>query len=411
MTACALERKAVLFRFLTAGESHGPTLSAIIEGLPANLTLDFEAINYQLKRRQGGYGRGARQQIETDTIEITSGVRFGRTMGGPITLNVRNRDFENWLDRMSVKPIDGQTPPITQPRPGHADYAGMLKYHSDDLRPILERSSARNTAALVAVGAICRPLLQLAGIEILSHVVVIGGVEAKFAPPIDYRTIASRAEDSVVRCADPEAEARMIAAIDVCMAEGTRDTLGGVFEVVALGCPPGLGSFVHWDRKLDARLAAAMMSIQAIKGVEIGMGFGVGYIPGSKVHDALFFGAEAGFTRGTNNAGGIEGGMTNGEPIVIRAAMKPLSTLPVPLASVDMQTKEPVKAHFERSDVCAVPAAATIGEAMAAIALTGTVLEKFGGDSVEEFTRNMQSYLADITMRGFVPYDTDSAPE
>lgn len=391
-----------MFRFLTGGESHGPSLSAVVEGLPANLPLDLDAINRQLKRRQGGYGRGARQQIETDKAEFLSGIRFGRTMGSPITLLVRNRDFENWLDRMSVTPIETETPPITQPRPGHADFPGMLKYHSEDLRPMLERSSARNTAALVAVGAIARQLLEQVGIEILSHVVVIGGVHAHFPPPIDYREIARRAEESPVRCADPDAEAKMIAAIDVCMTEGTRDTLGGVFETVALGCPPGLGSFMHWDRKLDARLAAAMLSIQAMKGVEIGMGFGVAEIPGSKVHDELFFGTEAGFTRGTNNAGGIEGGMTNGEPVVARVAMKPLSTLPTPLASVDMKTREPVKAHFERSDVCAVPAAGTIGEAMMAIVLCEAVLEKFGGDSLEELKRNFASYQEDIRARGFV---------
>jgi chorismate synthase len=393
-----------LFRFLTGGESHGPSLSAVIEGLPANLTLDFDEIDRQLKRRQGGYGRGARQQIESDKVEILSGVRFGRTMGGPITLLVRNRDFENWLDRMSVTPIESETPPITQPRPGHADFPGMLKYHSSDLRPILERSSARNTAVLVAAAAICRHLLRHTGIEILSHVVMIGGVWAKFDTRVDYRELAARAEQSPVRCADPEAEAKMIAAIDVCMAEGTRDTLGGVFEVVAVGCPPGLGSFVHWDRKLDSRLAAAVMSIQAIKGVEIGLGFGVAEIPGSKVHDELFFGAGEGFTRGTNNAGGLEGGMTNGEPVVVRAAMKPLSTLPTPLATVDMQTKQAVKAHFERSDVCAVPAAATVGEAMVALVLTGAVLEKFGGDSLEEFQRNVNGYMADVRERGFLPH-------
>jgi chorismate synthase len=395
-----------VFRFLTGGESHGPSLSAILEGLPANLPLDLEAINYQLKRRQGGYGRGARQQIETDTVEILSGVRFGRTMGSPITLLVRNRDHANWTDRMSVWPIEEETAPITQPRPGHADFPGMLKYHANDLRPILERSSARNTAALVAVAAICRHLLAHIQIEVLSHVVMIGNVWASFPTQVNYRELAERAEQSPVRCADPEAEAKMIAAIDVCMQEGTRDTLGGVFEVVALGCLPGIGSFVHWDRKLDSRLAAALMSIQAIKGVEIGLGFGVAEIPGSKVHDELFFGAGEGFTRGTNNAGGIEGGMTNGEPVVARAAMKPLSTLPTPLASVDMQTKQPVKAHFERSDVCAVPAAATIGEAMVVLTLTGALLEKFGGDSLEEFLQNVEAYRSEVRQRGWIPHES-----
>ena len=402
LTEAGNGKERYVFRFLTAGESHGPALSAIIEGVPANLPVNFDEVNRQLKRRQGGYGRGARQQIETDTAEFTSGIRFGRTMGGPITLNVRNRDHEqNWQDRMSVTPVENPTPPITQPRPGHADFAGMLKYHYDDLRPILERSSARNTAALVAVGAVGRLLLAHAGIEIISHVTTIGGIHAHFPPRASYRDIAARAEDSPVRCGDGDAEARMIAAIDVCMQEGTRDTLGGVFEVVALGCPPGLGSFVHWDRKLDARLAAAMMSIQAMKGVEFGMGFGVGQIPGSQVHDEIYYDAQVGFTRGSNSAGGIEGGMTNGEPVLVRVAMKPLSTLPTPLASVDMQTKAPVKAHFERSDVCAVPAAGVIGEAMMAIVLTEAVLEKFGGDSLEEFLRNLQAYRDDMEARGY----------
>lgn len=395
-----------MFRFLTGGESHGPSLSAIIEGLPANLLLDFDAVNHQLKRRQGGFGRGERQQMETDTIEVLSGVRHGRTMGGPLTLLVRNKAFDkdpqNWGQRMAILPVENPPKESQQPRPGHADFAGMMKYHVPDLRPILERSSARNTAALVAVAGICRSLLASAGIEIVSHVVVIGGIGAKFAGKVDYREIAARAEESPVRCADPDAEARMMAAIEVCMQEGTRDTLGGIFEVVALGCPPGLGSFVHWDRKLDSRLAAALMSIQAIKGVEVGMGFGVAEIPGSQVHDELFFGSEAGFTRGTNNAGGIEGGMTNGEPVVVRAAMKPLSTLPKPLATVDMETKQPVKAHFERSDVCAVPAAATIGEAMMALVLTESVIEKFGGDSIEEFQRNYRAYMDDVQERGFL---------
>lgn len=392
-----------MLRFLTGGESHGPSLTAVIEGLPANLPLDLDEINFQLKRRQGGYGRGARQQIETDTVEILSGVRFGCTMGGPITLLVRNRDWENWRERMSITPVENPAAPITQPRPGHADFPGMLKYHTEDLRPILERSSARNTAALVALGALCRALLKQAGIDVISHVVMIGNVGAHFEPGVDYRDLAARAEGSPVRCADPEAEARMVAAIDVCMQEGSRDTLGGIFEVVALGCPPGLGSFVQWDRKLDARLAAALMSIQAIKGVEVGLGFGVAKVPGSRVHDELFFGETDGFSRGTNNAGGIEGGMTNGKPIVVRAAMKPLSTLPTPLASVDMQTRQPVKAHFERSDVCAVPAAATIGEAMVALTLAAAMLEKFGGDSLEEFLRNLSGYRADVEGRGFQP--------
>jgi chorismate synthase len=388
-----------VFRFLTGGESHGPSLSAVIEGLPAGLTIDFEEVNRQLKRRQGGYGRGDRQKIESDTVEVLSGVRFGRTLGSPITLLVRNRDFDNWKDRMSVTPVQSAIPPIVEARPGHADFAGMLKYSTNDLRNILERSSARNTAALVAVGAICRGLLRECGIRVLSHVVVLGGIEAALPAAPDYEAVERAAEASPVRVADPQAEAKIIAAIDAAGARG--DTLGGVFEVVAIGCPPGLGSHVHWDRRLDSRLAAALMGIQAIKGVEIGMGFGVAYRPGSQVHDEIFHDPATGFSRSANNAGGLEGGMTNGEPIVARAAMKPLSTLKSPLRSVNMETRQAVTAHFERSDVCAVPAAAVIGEAMVGIVVCEAVLEKFGGDSMEELLRNLRSYQDAIRQRGF----------
>jgi chorismate synthase len=390
-----------LFRFLTAGESHGPSLSAIVEGLPAGLTVDFDEINRQLRRRQGGYGRGDRQKIETDTVEIISGVRFGKALGSPITLLVRNRDFENWLDRMSVTPIDADTPPVVQARPGHADYAGMLKYSTPDLRNILERSSARNTASLVAVGAICRGLLVECGIRVMSHVAVLGGIHVDLPAAPDYAELERIAEESPVRVADRAGEAKIIAAIDEAGERG--DTLGGVVEIVATGCPPGLGSHVHWDRKLDSRLAAAIMGIQAIKGVEIGMGFGVAERPGSQVHDELFHDTDTGFTRSTNNAGGLEGGMTNGEPLVVRAAMKPLSTLKKPLRSVNMETREAVTAHFERSDVCAVPAAGVICEAMAGIVLAEAVLEKFGGDSMDELLRNFNSYVAEVRSRGFRP--------
>lgn len=387
-----------MLRFLTGGESHGPSLSALIEGLPAGLPLDFAEINRQLKRRQGGYGRGDRQKIETDTVEVLSGVRFGKTLGSPLTLLVRNRDFENWLDRMSVLPLEQETPPIVEARPGHADYAGMLKYATSDLRNILERSSARNTAVLVAVGAICRGLLAACGIRVLSHVAMLGGITVELPAVPDYAAVEAAAESSPVRVADPRAEAQIIQAIDEAGARG--DTLGGVFEVVAVGCPPGLGSHVHWDRKLDSRLAAAVMGIQAIKGVEIGMGFGVAERPGSQVHDELFHDPETGFTRGTNNAGGLEGGMTNGEPVVVRAAMKPLSTLKSPLRSVNMETREAVTAHFERSDVCAVPAAGVIGEAMVGIVLAEAVIEKFGGDSLEELLRNYHAYTETLRVRG-----------
>jgi len=326
-------------------------------------------------------------------------VRFGRTLGSPITFLIRNRDFENWRDRMSVTPVGKEAPPIVEARPGHADFAGMLKYNTNDLRNILERSSARSTACLVAAGAICRNLLKECGIHILSHVTLLGGIESQVPHPPDYAAIERRAEASPVRVADPEAEKKIIEAIDAAGARG--DTLGGVFEVIATGCPPGLGSYVHWDRRLDSRLAAALMGIQAIKGVEIGMGFGVAMRPGSAVHDEIFHDPVTGFTRSTNNAGGLEGGMTNGEPVVVRAAMKPLSTLKSPLRSVNMETKQAVTAHFERSDVCAVPAASVIGEAMVALVLTEAILEKFGGDSMEEMLRNYRGYWDNIRARGF----------
>lgn len=386
-----------MLRFLTGGESHGPSLSALIEGMPAGVPVDLDAVNAQLHRRQGGYGRGARQQIESDTVEILSGVRFGRTLGSPVTLLVRNRDFENWRQAMSVTPIEAEPAPIVEARPGHADFSGMLKYGTRDLRDILERSSARSTAALVAVGAVCRGLLSECGIRLFSHVVMLGGIEA--APSMDYARVEAAAEASPVRVADAAAEAAILKAIDEAGARG--DTLGGVFEVVATGCPPGLGSHVHWDRKLDARLAGALMGIQAIKGVEVGLGFGVASRPGSRVHDELFHDEATGYTRSTNNAGGIEGGMTNGEPVVVRAAMKPLSTLKSPLRSVNMETREAVTAHFERSDVCAVPAAGVIGEAMAAMVLAECVVEKFGGDSLTELLRNLEAYRAEIRARGY----------
>ncbi len=300
---------------------------------------------------------------------------------------------------MSVLPIDTEAPAVVEARPGHADFSGMLKYATGDLRNILERSSARNTATLVAVGALCRGLLDMCGIHILSHVAILGGIAVELPTLPDYDVIEAMAEASPVRVADAEAEKRIIAAIDEAGALG--DTLGGVFEVVAIGCPPGLGSHVHWDRRLDSRLAAALMGIQAIKGVEIGMGFEVAQRPGSRVHDELFHDSASGFTRSTNNAGGLEGGMTNGEPVVVRAAMKPLSTLKSPLRSVNMETRKAVTAHFERSDVCAVPAASVIGEAMVGIVLTEAVLEKFGGDSMEELIRNYRAYMDSIRARGF----------
>ena len=392
-----------MFRFLTAGESHGPALTAVIEGVPAGLPITAEPINLQLKRRQGGYGRGARQKIESDTVEILSGIRFGLALGSPLTLVVRNRDWANWTVKMSVEPLpEGQAPPpITVPRPGHADYTGMMKYGHDDLRNTLERSSARNTATLVAVGAVARILLAEFGVSVASHVVNIGGIKVN-ADHIDLRRVAELSEDSPVRVADPEAEARIIAAIDEAKYRG--DTLGGTFEVVVLDLPVGLGSYSQWDTRIDGKLAQALMAIQAIKGVEIGIGFGAADVPGSQVHDPFFYddasgGTDARFRRGSNNAGGTEGGITNGEPLVIRAVMKPIATLMKQLPSVNLETKEGVPAFAERSDVCAVPAAAVVGEAMVALVLAQEMCLKFGGDSLAEMRANYDAYQRTVAGR------------
>ena len=392
-----------MFRFLTAGEPHGPALTAVIEGVPAGLPITAEPINLQLKRRQGGYGRGARQKIESDTIEILSGIRFGLALGSPLTLVVRNRDWANWTVKMSVEPLpEGQAPPpITVPRPGHADYTGMMKYGHDDLRNTLERSSARNTATLVAVGAVARILLAEFGVSVASHVVNIGGIKVN-ADHIDLRRVAELSEDSPVRVADPEAEARIIAAIDEAKYRG--DTLGGTFEVVVLDLPVGLGSYSQWDTRIDGKLAQALMAIQAIKGVEIGIGFGAADVPGSQVHDPFFYddasgGTDARFRRGSNNAGGTEGGITNGEPLVIRAVMKPIATLMKQLPSVNLETKEGVPAFAERSDVCAVPAAAVVGEAMVALVLAQEMCLKFGGDSLAEMRANFDAYQRTVAGR------------
>jgi chorismate synthase len=380
------------FRFLTAGESHGEGLTAVIEGLPAGLPLTEADIDTDLARRQRGYGRGGRMKIERDHAHISSGVRWGVTLGSPLTLNIQNRDWENWKDTMAVgePPTGAAAKAVTRPRPGHADLAGAMKYGHRDIRNVLERSSARETTARVAVAGVARRLLGEFGITILSHVTEIGVVRiGPLALPWDE--IARRAEASEVRCADPEAERAMIEAIDA--AKGKGDTLGGVFEVIGLGCPVGLGSYVHWDRKLDGRLAQAFCSIHAIKGAEVGMGFEAARRPGSEVHDEILLDPAGGFTRGTNSAGGLEGGVTNGQPVVVRAAMKPISTLRRPLRSVDLETKAPVEAVVERSDVCAVPAAGVVGEAMMAIVLAEAFLAKFGGDSIDEIRRNYRTYL------------------
>ncbi len=381
------------FRFLTAGESHGEALAAVIDGVPAGLPLAEGDINEDLARRQRGYGRGGRMKIERDQVRILAGVRWGATLGSPITLQIANRDWENWKATMAVAaPEPGAAQKqVTRPRPGHADLAGAMKYGHRDIRNVLERSSARETTARVAVAGVARRLLAEFGITILSHVTEIGGVRIPADLDLAWEELRRRAEASEVRCADPAAEGAMIAAIDAAKEKG--DTLGGVFEVVALGCPVGLGSYVQWDRRLDGRLAQAFCSIQAIKGCEVGLGFETARRPGSGVHDEILFDAESGFKRRTNNAGGLEGGVTNGQPVVVRAAMKPLSTLRTPLKSVDLATKEAVEAVVERSDVCAVPAAGIVGEAMMAIVLADAFLEKFGGDSLQEIRRNYDAYL------------------
>jgi len=382
-----------MFRFLTAGESHGQGLVAIIEGVPAGLALDEEYIAKDLTRRQQGYGRGARMAIEEDRAEIASGVRHGVTMGSPITLLILNRDWENWKQVMSVLPVEQEVEPVTRLRPGHADLAGTMKYNLDDVRPILERASARETASRVAVGAVARKLLGEFDIEIHSHTVCVGGRWAKQVEKIDW----SKVEKSPVRCADSKAERAMLSAIDEAKKSG--DSLGGVFEVVASGVPIGLGSHVHWDRRLNGRVAQAMMSINAVKGVEIGAGFNEASLPGSQVQDIIELGAKGSWRHVTNRAGGIEGGMSNGEPIVVRAAVKPIPTMSQPLPSVDLRTGEKVEAHFERSDVCVVPAAGVIGEAMLAIILAEAMLEKFGGDHIKETLRNYRGYLESIGPR------------
>jgi len=378
-------------RYLTAGESHGPSLTAIVEGMPANLAISEEDINRHLSRRQQGYGRGGRMKIESDRVRFLSGVRWGKTLGSPLTLSIINRDWENWDKKMSPHSEDRvEDIAVTQPRPGHADLSGLIKYRQDDVRNILERSSARETAARVAVGALCQRLLEDLGIEVRGYVAEIGGVKAT-GFDADYCSRFQKSEASSCRTYDKEAEERMIEAIDRARNEG--DSLGGVVEVVVVGAPVGLGSHVQWDRRLDGRLASAVMSIQAFKGVEIGLGFEAARLKGSKVHDEILYENE-GIRRVTNRAGGIEGGMTNGEAIIVRGAMKPIPTLYKPLKTFDLQTKNPVDAVVERSDVCAVPAAAVVAEAVVAIEIANAVLEKFGGDTMGDLKESLQTYQA-----------------
>jgi chorismate synthase len=399
-------------RYITAGESHGKALVGFIEGIPSGLSLSTEDIDRDLKRRQGGYGRGGRMKIESDHAEILSGVRWGKTIGSPVTLLIENKDYKNWLEAMSpAAKAEGAIPAVIKPRPGHADLSGAIKYCHHDMRNILERSSARETAMRVALGAVAKKFLSEFGITIGSYVIRIGEIRvqsSKFKVQSSQEELLSlfkKAEKSPVRCPEIEAEKKMINLIDRATTE--CNSLGGIFEVFVLGLPVGLGSYIQWDRKLDGRLAQALMSIQAIKGVEVGLGFEMSSGFGSEGMDEIFYRAESkkqkvknentmGFYRKTNNSGGIEGGMTNGMPVILRAAMKPIPTLRKPLRSVDIITKKPVQAAYERSDICAVPAAAVIGEAMAALTVADAFLEKFGGDSMGETLRNYNSYMKHV---------------
>jgi chorismate synthase len=392
-------------RWLTAGESHGQALSAIIEGIPAHVHVDSTFIDYHLARRRLGFGRGARQNFEADKISILGGLRLGITQGGPISIQVGNSEWPKWEKVMSADPVDpeeishlARNAPLTRPRPGHADLVGMQKYDFDDARPILERASARETAARVALGAVARAFLeQSVGIKILSHVISIGTVRVPESAALPAVTDMERIDADPVRCADQATSAAMMKEIDSAHSDG--DTLGGVCEILAYNLPPGLGSHVHWDRRLDARLASAMMGIQAIKGVEIGDGFTTATRRGSSAHDEIEKNAQGLIVRRSDRAGGTEGGMSNGEILRVSIAMKPISTVPKALDTIDVATGEAAKAINQRSDVCAVPAAGIVGEAMAALVLAEAVLEKFGGDSVQETKRNFESYMAHLRFK------------
>ena len=384
-----------MLRFLTAGESHGQALVMTLDGMPAGLDIDIDALNAQLRRRQGGYGRGRRMQIESDRAEILAGVRHGRSTGAPIALLIRNRDWVNWQQTMYVErempegASGARRADVTRPRPGHADLAGALKYGHGDVRDVLERASARETAARVAAGSLARQLLARFGVNVTSHVSAIGGVALPGDRTVSFDEAARLPDDSPLRCVDPAIQQTMIEAIDAAREAG--DTMGGAFEVIAAGLPPGLGSYVQWDRKLDGRLAQAMMCIHAIKAVGIGIGPDVAFRPGSRVHDEILPPARRGgpLTRPSNNAGGLEGGVTNGEDVRVTGFMKPIATLMQPLRSVDLATLQDAPATIERSDVCAVPAAAVVGEAMVAFVLADAFLEKMGGDSIEEIERHV----------------------
>ncbi|HUC97250.1 MAG TPA: chorismate synthase [Candidatus Polarisedimenticolaceae bacterium] len=395
-----------MLRYFTAGESHGPCLTMIIDGVPAGFPIDPGNINHDLWRRQQGYGRGGRMLIERDEVQIRSGLRWGETLGAPVSFGIENRDWKNWTKKMSAAPEDrDEKIAVTKPRPGHADLNGVLKYDRSDIRDILERASARDTVSRTAVGSFCKQLLSPFGIRVMGYIRSIGNITSNL-DRLSYEETFARAEDSPVRTADSAAEEKMISLIEECKKEG--NTLGGIFEIVALGLPPGLGTHTQWDRKLDGRLAQALMSIQAIKGVEIGLGFEMARRRGSQVHDEIFFDSAkmvsegtprivpTGFYRGSNNSGGTEGGMSNGAPLVVRVAMKPISTLMSPLQSVDLRSKQQTDASVERSDVCAAPAAAVVGESVVAFELANAFLEKFGGDSLREIRRNYENYLEQI---------------
>jgi chorismate synthase len=394
-------------RYMTSGESHGKALAGIIEGIPSGIYLSSEDIDRDLRRRQGGYGRGGRMKIESDHAEILSGVRWGKTIGSPVTLLIENKDYKNWIKGMSPDAkFAGLIPAVLKPRPGHADLSGAIKYNHQDIRNVLERSSARETAMRVALGAIAKKFLSEFGITFGSYVLQIGKIQVQSSGK-DLLATFKKAEKSPVRCPDETASARMVKLIDRVRKEG--NSLGGIFEVFVLGLPVGLGSYIHWDKKIDGQLAQAVMSIQAIKGVEIGLGFEMGSRFGSEAMDEIFYTpphpplakggskggniSDLGFYRKTNNAGGIEGGMANGMPVILRAVMKPIPTLRKPLRSVDIMSKEPFEAVYERSDICAVPAAGVIGEAMVALVIANAFLEKFGGDSMSETLRNYNSYM------------------
>ncbi len=393
-----------MVRWLTAGESHGPALVTIAEGLPAGIAVTSAEIGDDLARRRLGAGRGARMKFERDEVRILGGIRHGRTLGGPVAIEVGNSEWPKWVEVMSPDPVDEETlaglarnAPLTRPRPGHADLVGMQKYGFDDARPILERASARETAARVALAAVARAFLrQAAGIEVLSHVVRIGGAAVGMEAPVPVPGDLAAIDDSPVRCLDAAAAEAMEA--EIASAHRDGDTLGGVVEVLAYGLPPGLGSHVHWDRRLDARLAAALMGIQAIKGVEVGDGFGLAAVRGSEAQDEIVS-EDGSLVRTSGHSGGTEGGMSTGETLRVRAAMKPISTIPRALRTVDVATGEAAPAINQRSDVCAVPAAGVVAEAMVLMVLVDAVLEKFGGDSVDEVTRNLRAYLDNLTIR------------